>query len=307
MGLALSTSWNAFRHENGANLLFEIEKIGFKNIELSFNLTAHMVRQIKKTAKNSGVKIISLHNFCPIPDIIERRLALPDCYSMSSCDQGERERSVRYTKITIDTAKDLGAKAVVLHCGRVQMPDKTRELVDLFLKGLNKSGEFDRLKEDFIAEREKLCQPYLSNTLKSLEEINEHARRNNILLGVETRFYYREIPTLKEIGIILEEFKNSNISYWHDTGHAELMENIGLAKHKDYLDLYSNRMLGIHLHDILNCNDHMAPSKGSLNFSSLKPYLKKETLKVLEAHHPATAEDLREARDFLEGLFDESV
>jgi hypothetical protein len=54
------------------------------------------------------------------------------------------------------------------------------------------------------------------------------------------------------------------------------------------------------------CADHQAPGKGGFNFALLKPYLKKETLKVIEAHKQAAAGELIYAKSFLERLFDET-
>jgi len=304
MALAISTSWNAYRFSNGGKLLFEISQLGFKAIELSFNLTSEMVEQISASAGKLGINITSLHNYCPIPDGVSRDLALPDCYSLASLDEAERAKAIKFTKRSIDMANFLGAKAVVLHCGRVEVPDYTRQLIDLYNQGLKNSREFAELKTRMIRQRQLVSAKYLVQVLKSLDALNVYAKLKGVLLGVETRFYHREIPDINEIGVILNKFDNSQIYYWHDTGHAQLMENLGLAKHKDFLTQYSGRLIGVHLHDILGCQDHLAPLGGEIDFVMLKPYLKKDCLKIIEAHHPASSEALVKSYNFLSQLYD---
>jgi len=63
----------------------------------------------------------------------------------------------------------------------------------------------------------------------------------------------------------------------------------------------------VHLHDMLGCQDHLAPLQGKIDFAILKPYLKKSTLKVIEAHQPATAEELIKGSNFLSQLYDEPI
>jgi sugar phosphate isomerase/epimerase len=171
---------------------------------------------------------------------------------------------------------------------------------------MNNSAEFMELKEKMSRTRALEAAKFLSQALISIEELNAYAKVKDVLLGIETRFYHREIPDIEEIGIILDKFKNSQVYYWHDTGHAQLMENLGFLRHGDFLERYGERLIGVHLHDILGCQDHLAPLEGKIDFAIIKPYLRQGTLKVIEAHHPATAEAIIKSRNFISQLYDES-
>jgi len=83
------------------------------------------------------------------------------------------------------------------------------------------------------------------------------------------------------------------------------MEVLGFAKHKDFLNKSSKRILGIHLHDIIGYQDHHAPGVGQIDFESLKRYLKKGTIKVIEAHKQASQSQVKEAKVILEEIFNE--
>lgn len=304
MPLALSTSWNSFRYSNAAEMIREIRTLGFRQVELNFSLTPAMLKSIILCVRKGTIRVSSVHNYCPIPPGFSLKQALPDCCSMSSVDENERKAAVKYTKKSIDTASSLNAKAVVLHCGRVQIPDKTKDLIACYNAGMYDTPEYYKLKGRIILERERAFKPYLDKTLKSLDELNRYAQRKGISLGVENRYYYREIPTLGEVGIILAAFKGSNIFYWHDSGHAQLMENLGFWRHKDYLNLYADYLLGVHLHDITGTQDHKAPSTGKLDFKILAGFIKRKTIKVMEVHHPASPREIVKGKKFLESILD---
>ncbi len=303
MPLILSTSWNAFRHKDAYRMLFEIRQLGFRFVELSFNLTPCMVKRIPLAAKRLGLNVISLHNYCPIPQGLTRREALPDCYSLSSKNRSNRKLAIKFSKVSIDTAKSLGAKVLVLHCGRVEMEDRTRELIRIYEHGGGRKAKFKRIRKDFSWQRAREAGGFLKQAISSIGELSEYAGKKGIALGIENRFYYREIPSFEEMGIILSKFKGTNVFYWHDTGHARIMENLGFVKENSYLSAYARYLIGMHLHNTLGCLDHLAPCKGELNFSGLRPYLKKDTIKVIEAHYPARANEIIRSRQLLERVF----
>ena len=300
MNYSFSTSWNSTRHKNGFDLIEEIKAIGFDTVELNFALTQNVVDDIATLVRGSKIKVSSIHNICPLPKDVEPKDASPDYYSLASWDKEERGIAVGVTKNTIDYAGRLGAKAVILHTGRVPIKDKTRRLASL----INDKEQFGLLKAEMIKEREENKGGCLDNVVESLKELTGYAKKAGIHLGVENRYYYREIPLAEELDLIFKNFKAGDLYYWHDTGHAEVFERLGFVRHKDLLDKYSNRLIGIHLHDIIGViEDHRPPGMGTFDFRMLKPYIKDDTIKVVEAHQPASAEEIRQSVKYLEKIF----
>ncbi|MCM8779987.1 MAG: sugar phosphate isomerase/epimerase, partial [Candidatus Omnitrophica bacterium] len=246
--LAISTAWNYAHAKNGSQIIEEIKKLGFGQIELNFSLERITLEEILGFVKQGEIKVSSVHNFCPIPEGLAKEIALPDYYNLASFDETERQKAVFFTKKTIDTAKGFAAEAVVLHCGRNEIYDSTRKLIVLYQKGLKDSAQFQEAKIEMRKARKKVAQKHFAQALKSLKELANYAKDNNIALGIENRFYWREIPSLDEVGIILEKFKKYPVYYWHDTGHARIFEDLGFVRQNAYLDLYYSKMLGRHLH-----------------------------------------------------------
>src|SRR3954464_15306266 len=138
--ISFSTCWNSSRHSDGAEMLREIQELGFDQIELGHGIRLSLVPGIQKMFDAGEIRFSSLHNFCPLPVEITR--ASPDCYKFSSSDDRERERAVRHTFQTIDFAVRLDAPYVVLHLGRTSIGDYTDKLVRLAEVGMIHSREF---------------------------------------------------------------------------------------------------------------------------------------------------------------------
>ena len=304
MSLSISTAWNAFRYSNAEAMILELKGLGFKEVELSFSLTEEMVKTVEKMTRRGEIIVSSLHNFCPIPPGLAREEALPDYFPMSSLDERERSLCVKYTKRTIDAAARLNAGAVVLNCGRVNMRDLFRELLRMYNEGGRESSDFAGLRAELVRARAELAAPYLANVLRSLDELNRYAEKRKVSLGVETRYYYTEIPTMEEVGTILGNFRGGRIFYWHDAGHAQVMENLGIVTQEDFLGRYKDSLLGLHLHDVRGSSDHRPPGEAELDFTRITPFLNSGVRKVLEIHYPAGPDEVRKSRDFLERVFD---
>ena len=299
----ISTSWNCEKHRDARSMIAEIKAIGVDAVELNFKLSKEMVGGVAGLVDEGFINVLSLHNFCPVPESIEIRKASPDYYSLASLDESEREKAVFETKRTMDAAYRLKAKAVVVHAGRLEIKDRTRELARAIEEGRDPEPLIALMQEE---RGSALSKGYLDRLLKSIKDLFLYSKKCGVKIGFENRFYFRELPSMADFDAIFTAFKDPNICYWHDTGHAQVYENMGLLRHEEYLERFRDRLLGVHLHDVKGViNDHNAPFTGDFDFAILKPFLNKDVIKILEPHQPATAEEINSALRRLKILYGE--
>lgn len=296
MILSLSTSWNSKRHDTGDGIVKEVKAAGFDTVELNFSLSRRIVDDILRLKESGSINVSSLHNICPLPADIPPETASPDYYSLSATDESERSLAVGAAKSTLEFARRFGAVAVVLHAGRVPIKDRTRELACV----IHDAESAASLRRSIIDDRARHAAPYLANTIRSLEDLVPYARRLGVRIGVENRYYYREIPTMEEFDILFDHFGNEELYYWHDVGHAEVSNRLGLAKGSDILGRFSNRLIGVHLHDIIGpTSDHRAPGSGTFDFGLLREHIRPSTILVMEVHGPVGSDEIRRGADHL--------
>jgi sugar phosphate isomerase/epimerase len=296
--LGISTCWWFDKVFRGEEIVDDILELGLKGVELEYRISNAVFQQMKSRLKKD-LTVLSIHNFFPIPEGISRDEAGGDLFLLSSTDREERLKAVKFSIKTIEHAHELGARAVVFHLGNVDMPVPTQDFFRLYRNGriCEKEG-LAFIKEQKII-RQASKNKNLNAVLLSLEELNREAEKKGILLGIENRYHFHEIPDLEEIGIILQKFKGGRIRYWHDVGHAKVQENIGLNSQMDLLEAFSQDMIGIHLHDARGLDDHLAPGQGEMDFNEIKPFLKPSIIKILEVHPKVTREDLLEGIRFI--------
>lgn len=282
--LGISTCWWSINRVSvGEEIVSDILELGLKGVELEYRSSNAVFQQMKSRLKKD-LTVLSIHNFFPFPEGIPPDKASGDLFLLSSTDRDESSRAVKFSIKTIEHAHELGARAVIFHLGKVDMPVPTQDFFRLYRSGriCEKEG-LAFIKEQKII-RQASKKKNLEAVLLSLEELNREAEKKGILLGIENRYHFHEIPDLEEIGIILRKFKGGGIRYWHDVGHAKVQENIGLTSQKDILEAYSQDMIGIHLHDARGLDDHLAPGQGEMDFNEIKPFLKPSIIKILEVH-----------------------
>ena len=121
----------------------------------------------------------------------------------------------------------------------------------------------------------------------------------NVILALENRYHYHELPGPDDFGELFLHFKGAPIGYWHDTGHAHANETLGLIPRESLFQSYSDELIGIHLHDAIGLNDHIPPGSGEIDFAALKPFLKTDTIKVIELKPGIPALEVSEGIKFI--------
>jgi sugar phosphate isomerase/epimerase len=292
--LSFSTCWNSGRHTAGENMLREIKELGFDCVELGHGIRLSLMPGIQQMFDAGEVRFSSLHNFCPLP--VEVMVASPDCYQFSTIYPKERERAVKQTFQTIDFAVRLGAPFVVLHLGQVRIGPVTDSLIALVKKGKLFSREYVRKKIHAVKKRERAAAPYLARVKDALRRIVDYAGQKNVKLGIEGRRGYEEIPSEREVPMLLEEFNSPLVGYWHDFGHIQIKENLALLDHAEWLRTIGSRAFGCHVQDcIWPAQDHQAPFTGGVDLEKLVPLLPKDCQFVWEMSPRRKADEIRES------------
>ncbi len=278
---SLSTCWNSKRHTDGRKMLHEIRDLGFAYAELSHGIRLGLVPGVVEAVDAGEIKISSLHNFCPLPMGVNH--ASPNLYEFSDERPRERELAIKYTLKTLDFAQRVKAPLVVLHLGSMELKDYTGKLSEMLERDGKKTPKYEKLRAEAAASREAGKKKAVERVYETLRLILPEAEKRDLRLGIENRQGLEEIPLEGDFEFFFREFDSPNMVYWHDTGHAQIKENLGFLHHAQHLESLTGRLAGFHIHDVkFPAGDHAPPGSGTVDFAALKPLVRPDHIKVFE-------------------------
>jgi sugar phosphate isomerase/epimerase len=299
---SMSTCWNSHRHTDGRAMLREIRELGFEYAELSHGIRLSLVEGILQAVDAGEIRISSLHNFCPLPMGVSH--AAPNLFQFSAESTRERELAIKSTLKTFDFAVRVGASLVVLHMGSVEMKDYTDRLKELVAEGRRETPRYEALLAEAIEQRERRKEPFVERAYETLRRLIPEAEARGLRLGIENREAVEEIPFETDLRFFFREFARPTVAYWHDTGHAQIKEDLGLIHHMLHLESFADRLAGFHIHDVKPpCRDHCAPGTGRVDFASLRPWVRPEHVKVFELSPALTVEEVRAGVEYIRQLW----
>jgi len=270
--------WVKGRFSHMAEFAARARELGFTHVEPNASISPRMLSELIETA----IPISSIHS--PCPRVLSSRGIPITSLSLSSLDQSVRTEAVSFT----------------VHMGEVPIDLSLQDrLYKLYNESRAQTRDYSQVKEELIYQRISQVPPYLEAARKSLQDLSEYSYQKGIMLGLETRFHFHEIPNMDEMAELLDEVQGSPVGYWHDVGHAEVQQQLGFSLHEDWLSRFKHRMIGIHLHEVLGISDHQAPGKGNMNWDMIAKYLPQRVLKVCEIGEWNEEQQMRGVVNFL--------
>src|SRR5665213_2427899 len=306
--IALSSCWCSQRHQDGYAMLQEMAALGFEWVELSHGIRITLVPGILKAVEEGVVKISSCHNFCPLPAGVTH--AAPNLYLPSASDEREREQWLRHSRRTIDFARQVKARKVVLHLGSVPFfwGNPSRKLEDYVAgrAGTDLAQDFfyQKLLTKSLAKLTQRMPPYWKNTKNGLLALLPYAKEKAVQLGFENRERFDELPLdADHPGLIAAMANPDACGYWHDAGHAQIKEEMGILKHREHLEKNAPNAIGFHLHDVNAAgDDHQAIGSGRIDFEMISSFWRPEHTLVIELSPRLSTEEVLSSKKRVDEL-----
>lgn len=308
-GLALSSRWMQKRFETLNQFLEAGNKMGFNSFELSQNIRENLLLDCHFS---SDIHIVSIYAPCPT-NVLTLKARL------SSTPSSEREEAVKGIKNSVSLAAQLGAEAVVFNGGRVTVnPMLETDLRVLYDAGKKGSGEYDDLAKELSGARRDRVSEHMDSLRRSLDEVVKAAQGVGIKLGLKNRGHYYEIPLPDELDSLLSDFDGA-LFFWYDSGHAQVLEELGFVEHTEWLKGFGSRVIGAHLHDVrkvsglpegstsgkdhlvkgMGLREYLVPGDGDVDFSELASYIPPDSIKVCEFEWYTSCEEIKKGVEIL--------
>ncbi len=290
-------------------MLQEMVALGFEYVELSHGIRITLVPGILRAVEEGLVKISSTHNFCPLPTGVVQ--AAPNLFEPSSREHREHDQWLRHTKRSIDFAAQVKARALVCHLGSVGFFwfNPARDVRN-YLRDHPEAGrtaedtKYHALLKKSLARLRKRMPPFWEQVKTSIDEVLEYARQKNVQLGFENREKFEELPLDSDYADFLAGLPvDAPVGYWHDTGHADIKESMGLLKHREHLEKLAPRAIGFHLHDVsADGHDHQPVGEGHIDFKMISSFWRSHHLLTIELGPRITVEEVQSSKRAIEAL-----
>ena len=277
----LSTNWNASRHATGEALVDEILGLGFAGVELGYHLSEFQAEGVRRRVASGAIRVCSVHAYAPYP--LGAPGGHPELYLLASRDEDDRVMATILLQKTLTFAAEVGARAVVVHAGRIPISPSSGELIESAEEDGVDSKRYVKLLQRNQRRRARQARKYLDALCRSLDLLLPRCAKLNLTLCLENLPSWEAVPTEDEMLELKQRYNTPQLAYWHDIGHGQVRENLKWINHRECAQRLLPHTFGLHIHDVLPpAQDHLPPPLGKLPFADFAFYGAAPILRVFE-------------------------
>ena len=295
--VALSTMYaQQERFASGAVFARYAAEAGYDAVEVSHSTPEGKLRDI---LEGGALPVTAIHQ--PAPHVTVAGGKSNAELNLAASDEEERASTLAHALRSVEWAAIAGAHALVVHLGEVEAfwPEGEAELYRLHRAGAIAGARAIEVRAEMEARRAAAAPVALAAARASLEALVAAARPHGVVVGLENRLHFHEIPHPHETLALLDGFATDEAGYWHDTGHAEGLDRLGFLPHRAWFEALGARLAGAHVHDVRGVLDHRAPGTGDLDWAMVAAGLASLDVCTLEIDQREPDEAVRAARPFL--------
>jgi len=306
MDFSLSTNWFSSRSKPGNEMVRDAREMGFDALELGYRLTDIQGSEIVKCVEAGEITTPSVHAYCPEPAGVPS--GSPELYLLASTDPDESAMAAIFLRRTLEFAKRVNARAIVLHAGRVkkcwvysdELLERAERLAEMEVDPALDSAYRWRARVN-AWRRACRVKKHLEALRRQLDAFLPLCEKAGVALCMENLPSSEAVPNEREAEALIARYNTRFLRHWHDIGHAEVRARMRWSP--DAVET-ATRLLpvtaGVHIHDVKNFqSDHHAPGKGKIDFKTLAMYGAADVLRVLEPATGTPAPEVREGLAFI--------
>jgi sugar phosphate isomerase/epimerase len=273
----LSTSCYGARLKTIEDQAFAAVAMGFRRIELGLLDAPVKLNGFEESRRETGIAVRSIVAGC-----LDPRSCNMSGAKLGSLDEDAREMAINSLRRHIRLAQRYQCPVVIVRGCEVE-DKQLQEEADRLQARVAREGPNDVLKEvvrEFVSRVEKRGHRQVEHLCRSLHTLMTEFPETRI--AIETGQSLMDLLNFQAVGWTLDDLARHGLAYWHDTGRVHQRERAGLPTQGQWLDVYADKMIGVHLQDSAEGNVEMPPGTGEIDFKLVSNYLPKTAERVVE-------------------------
>lgn len=211
---------------------------------------------------------------------------------LASADPPERAAAAKKVRARLEQAARLDVGTLVVALGRLPNDPDWAETRLRYAR-----REFSAEEAQAVLDKRR-AQSVLAMDLArfALDAVVESAARASVLIGLQNRARWFEIPDETELAALLCDFAGAPLAPWLDAGAAHASESMGLAEPGSWLVRFGQQAIGAWMSDACGLLGRLPWGLGEIDTDAVASALGTDCVRVV---HCAPASRPNEIRDAL--------